>query len=352
MRGEVTGGLDAVRRAWAFLWDPAEPNIKWRIGAAFALMIGAKIVLIQVPFLFKMAIDTLSDPASPPPSPAVLAALTPATLLLLYGGTRAAADGMQQLRNALFARVAEGALRRMQRRFFTLIWSDFNLAEREIRYYDGLDSSTRKMKGTINLASFTDVRAESIDGATGFTITTPGRVWELVPDTAAEVNEWVALLSKLLHHTRGFSVIASMSNLALIDAASGADGGDERRKQGELTVILKRKLGISISMLGQDSAVEQMEPDGAAAASGVISPGDALLAANGVELHGCKQAIKLLTKSAGVVKLRAATRVVRGGYMHKLGEGLGGWRGRLLLLLSISVLLLLGRKLGWCLCCC
>ncbi len=222
----------------------------------------------------------------------------------------------------------KGLFKSMQRRFFTLIWSDFNLAEREIRYYDGQDCSTRKMKGTINLASFTDVRAESIDGATGFTITTPGRVWELVPDTAAEVNEWVALLSKLLHHTRGFSVIASMSNLALIDAASGADCGDERRKQGELTVILKRKLGISISKLGQDIAVAQMEPDGAAAASGVISPGDALLAANGVELHGCKQAIKLLTKSAGVVKLRAATRVVRGGYMHKLGEGLGGWTTR------------------------
>ena len=52
-------GLEAVRRAWTFLWDPAEPTLRWRIGAAFALMIGAKLTAIQVPFLFKLAIDGL-----------------------------------------------------------------------------------------------------------------------------------------------------------------------------------------------------------------------------------------------------------------------------------------------------
>ena len=128
MTGEVTGGLDAVRRAWTFLWDPAEPQLRWRIGAAFALMIGAKLTAIQVPFIFKLAIDALSDPVtaaaviSPIPS-ATMLALTPASLLLLYGVTRATADGMQQLRNALFARVAEGALRRMARRTFTHLHS-------------------------------------------------------------------------------------------------------------------------------------------------------------------------------------------------------------------------------------
>jgi ABC-type transport system involved in Fe-S cluster assembly fused permease/ATPase subunit len=114
----------AVRRAWTFLWDPAEPSLKLRIGAAFALMIGAKLTAIQVPFLFKYAIDTLSDPANATAStPAGLLALTPAAMLMLYGATRATADGMTQLRNALFARVAEGALRRMARRTFAHLHS-------------------------------------------------------------------------------------------------------------------------------------------------------------------------------------------------------------------------------------
>jgi len=45
--------------------------------------------------------------------------VAPATLLLLYGATRAGAEAVGQLRNAIFARVTEGALRRMARRTFT-----------------------------------------------------------------------------------------------------------------------------------------------------------------------------------------------------------------------------------------
>jgi len=126
------GGLDAVRQAWAFLWDPQEPSLRVRIGATFVLMIGAKVVAIQVPFLFKYAVDAMSEPAASAvvaQAPHVLAALAPATLLLLYGATRASADGIAQLRNAIFARVAEGALRRMARRTFT------HLHELELRFH-------------------------------------------------------------------------------------------------------------------------------------------------------------------------------------------------------------------------
>ena len=98
-------------------------------------MIGAKLTTIQVPFLFKHAIDALTEQAAaasvldgahsvadataPLTTVAGLLALSPASLLLMYGATTACASGMTQLRNALFARVAEGALRRMARRTFT-----------------------------------------------------------------------------------------------------------------------------------------------------------------------------------------------------------------------------------------
>ena len=125
----------AVRRAWTFLWDPAEPSLRLRIGASFGLMIGAKLTTIQVPFLFKYAIDAreqtvsadgvatmlevaASQPLASTTTAVGLRALSPASLLLMYGATRVCADGMTQLRNALFARVAEGALRRMARRTF------------------------------------------------------------------------------------------------------------------------------------------------------------------------------------------------------------------------------------------
>ena len=127
-------GITALRQAWAFLWDPAEPSLRARIGAAFVLMIGAKLVTIQVPFLFKYAVDSLSDPAAPEVALVAACGLTPATLLLAYGGTRLCAEGMAQARNALFARVTEGALRRMARRTFA------HLMGMELRFH--LDRQT------------------------------------------------------------------------------------------------------------------------------------------------------------------------------------------------------------------
>ena len=109
---ELEHGIASVRWAWTFLWDQADPALRFRVGTTFALMIGSKLIAIQVPFLFKHAVDGLSDPQ-------LTMALTPATLLLLYGATRATAEGVGQMRNALFASVTEGSLRRMARSTFT-----------------------------------------------------------------------------------------------------------------------------------------------------------------------------------------------------------------------------------------
>lgn len=115
-------------------------------------MIGGKLAAIQVPFLFKLAIDGLSgDPtgvAVIPPS--TMLALTPATLLLLYGATRATADGMQQLRNALFARVSESALRRMAARTFT------HLHQLELRFH--LDRQTGALTRVVERGAHSPAR--------------------------------------------------------------------------------------------------------------------------------------------------------------------------------------------------
>ena len=77
-----------------------------------------------MPFLFKHAIDGLAEPSlaavvDPTSSGLLIAAgLTPPALMVAYGVTRIAADGMQQLRNALFAYVTEGAVRQTSLRAF------------------------------------------------------------------------------------------------------------------------------------------------------------------------------------------------------------------------------------------
>ena len=118
-KGEPGEVSNALQRSWRFMWDDAEPTLRLRVAGALLCMVGAKLMSIQVPFLFKAAVDLLGvDAADGGSGSLVAAALTPTALMLLYGTVRASADGLTQLRNALFVQVTEGALRRMARRTF------------------------------------------------------------------------------------------------------------------------------------------------------------------------------------------------------------------------------------------
>ena len=105
------------------MWDPSEPALIGRVAAAVSLMIAAKLMTIQVPFILKDAIDLLAAVQTPGAEAVQMASygplvLTPAALMLAYGAARTSAEAMTQLRNALFARISEGALRRMALRTF------------------------------------------------------------------------------------------------------------------------------------------------------------------------------------------------------------------------------------------
>lgn len=95
---------------------------KKRVIGSLGLMMGGKAVTIQVPYIFKHLVDSLpaseqiaaqiasSDPAT--------AAGVPILLLLGYGTARASASGLQELRNAVFAHVAQDIIRKVGRRTF------------------------------------------------------------------------------------------------------------------------------------------------------------------------------------------------------------------------------------------
>lgn len=143
-----------------------------------------------------------------------------------------------------------------------------------------------------------------------------------LPANREAAVEWYTLLSQLLARKKGLAVVASMSNLAL-DL-----GGADEAKSGELTVVLQRKLGMSINKLGSEIVIAELEPDGAAAACGLLSVGDALEEVNGTRAESCRQTIKLLMQNPSGAQVKLFSKVVHGGWMHKLGEGLGGWTTR------------------------
>lgn len=152
----------------------------------------------------------------------------------------------------------KGLTKSWQRRFFVLVWSELNVAEREIRYYEGQDYCARKLKGAIDLSRAESVTQENVsmakDGAAsaGIHIRTPGRLWELVPETAAEAKTWFQVIEQLLSRKKGFDVVASMSNLAF-SPDQMLEGEEPGQQQGE-SIGLETHLGPSLHLLLHVSA--------------------------------------------------------------------------------------------------
>ena len=93
------------------LWPADASGLKTRVTVAFALVIGAKLVAVQIPFFYKGVVDGLDTGQNP-------AATLPVLMLLAYGGARLASSLFTNLREAVFARVAQRAGRRLSLRVF------------------------------------------------------------------------------------------------------------------------------------------------------------------------------------------------------------------------------------------
>lgn len=84
-----------------------------RLSAAFGLLIASKGLNVQVPFIFKHVVDALSeDPTGLTPATiGTVVALTPPMLVVGYGVSRIGASLCNEMRNAVFAKVTQNAIR-------------------------------------------------------------------------------------------------------------------------------------------------------------------------------------------------------------------------------------------------
>ncbi|PKP67537.1 MAG: metal ABC transporter permease, partial [Alphaproteobacteria bacterium HGW-Alphaproteobacteria-8] len=100
--------LRVIRRVSPYLWPPGNAAIRLRVVAALGFLLLAKLATVATPVAFKYAVDGLNGPAAD--TTAVLLSV-PVWLVLAYGAARLAAVGFNQLRDAVFARVGQRALR-------------------------------------------------------------------------------------------------------------------------------------------------------------------------------------------------------------------------------------------------
>ncbi|CAJ2509191.1 Uu.00g142170.m01.CDS01 [Anthostomella pinea] len=93
-----------------YLWPKKGLDTKLRVSLAVVLLVGAKVLNVQVPFYFKSIVDSMNiDVGATGGNVAMIAG----SMILAYGATRIGATIFQELRNAVFASVAQKAIRRV-----------------------------------------------------------------------------------------------------------------------------------------------------------------------------------------------------------------------------------------------
>jgi len=99
-------GLRALKGLGPYLWPRDSLELRIRVVVALALLIAGKLISIAIPFLYKDAVDALSVK-----SPGVIA--VPVLAILAYGAARVLSQSFNELRNAVFAKVGQRAVRQI-----------------------------------------------------------------------------------------------------------------------------------------------------------------------------------------------------------------------------------------------
>ncbi len=110
--------MRTVRRVMPYLWPEEAPWVKQRVVLAMAMLVIAKLIIVATPFFYKSAVDHLSGESA---DAGMLLGLGAVGLTVAYGMARLMGNGFQQLRDAIFARVGQRALRMLALETFTHI---------------------------------------------------------------------------------------------------------------------------------------------------------------------------------------------------------------------------------------
>jgi ATP-binding cassette, subfamily B, heavy metal transporter len=104
-KGRLKDELRALKSLAPYLWPRDSLELRVRVVLAVVLLLAGKLVNIGVPLLYKQAVDALT------PGTAVVA--VPVALIIAYGLARVMSQGFNELRNAVFAKVSQRAVRRL-----------------------------------------------------------------------------------------------------------------------------------------------------------------------------------------------------------------------------------------------
>jgi len=109
--GDTAAELRSLARLFPYFWPKHAPELRLRVVVALAFLALAKLINVGVPVLYKRAVDALT-----PGTAAVI--VVPVMLVIAYGAARVLAQVFGELRDAVFAKVGQRAVRQIALRTF------------------------------------------------------------------------------------------------------------------------------------------------------------------------------------------------------------------------------------------
>ncbi|TRZ01031.1 hypothetical protein DNTS_034923 [Danionella cerebrum] len=143
-----------------YVWPKDRPDLRARVVIALGLLAGAKMTNVMVPFMFKYAVDSLNQMSghmlnlSDAPNTVV----TIATAVLIgYGVSRTGAALFNELRNAVFGKVAQSSIRRIAKNVFLHLHNldlGFHLSRQTGALSKAIDRGTRGISFVLSALVF------------------------------------------------------------------------------------------------------------------------------------------------------------------------------------------------------
>jgi len=113
-----TSGLQTIRRVLPYLWPDGQAWVKRRVVLAMLALVAGKLISVTTPYLYKVAVDALAKEQH---DDAWLLVYGAVGLTVAYGVARLGAVAFNELRDAIFVRVGQRALRALALETFTHI---------------------------------------------------------------------------------------------------------------------------------------------------------------------------------------------------------------------------------------
>jgi len=227
-------GWHTVRRFLPYLWPKGRPDLRWRIGLAALFVLFAKLVVLALPFAYAEAVDTMAADGDP----AVWLAMA---LVVAYAAGRFATVAFDNVRNMIFERVGQDAVRQLTEDVFERLHRlslRFHLSRRTGEVTKVVERGTKSINNMIYFLLF-NIMPTAVELLVVAAIFWVKFGWEIVAATAVTVvsyiwitrtiTEWRTKLRAQMNDLDGLALARAVDSLLNYETVKYF--GAEKREQ-------------------------------------------------------------------------------------------------------------------------